>query len=171
MFVVSTVIKEVFEEKEKYGQRNPLVYIMLDELNKYAPKTGTSPIKDILLDIAERGRSLGMILIGAQQTASEVEKRIYANSAVKILGRIDPGEIESSEYGYLSPLMRKRSILSPPGELILHQPDIPYPLILNFPFPAWATNSEEVFTQPENSKDERILLENILGDFKSSPLV
>jgi DNA helicase HerA-like ATPase len=32
---------------------------MIDELNKYAPREGTSPIKDVLLDIAERGRSLG----------------------------------------------------------------------------------------------------------------
>ena len=34
--------------------------------------------------MAERGRSLGIILIGAQQTASEVERRVVANSA-------DPG--------------------------------------------------------------------------------
>ena len=48
------------------------------------PREGSSPIKEILLDVAERGRSLGIILIGAQQTASEVERRIVANSA-------DPG--------------------------------------------------------------------------------
>ena len=51
---------------------------MIDELNKYAPREGNSPIKDVLLDIAERGRSLGIILIGAQQTASEVERRIVS---------------------------------------------------------------------------------------------
>ena len=30
---------------------------MIDELNKYAPREGNSPIKEVLLDIAERGRS------------------------------------------------------------------------------------------------------------------
>ncbi len=45
---------------------------MLDELNKYAPKDSSSPIKEYLVDIAERGRSMNIILIGAQQTASEI---------------------------------------------------------------------------------------------------
>ena len=49
------------------------------------------PIKEILLDVAERGRSLGMILIGAQQTASEVERRVIANSAIRVVGRLDAG--------------------------------------------------------------------------------
>ena len=53
---------------------------MIDELNKYAPRDSSSPIKEVLLDIAERGRSLGVVLIGAQQTASEVERRIVSNS-------------------------------------------------------------------------------------------
>ena len=55
------------------------MFLVLDELNKYAPREGWSPIKEVLLDIAERGRSLGLILIGAQQTASEVERRVVAN--------------------------------------------------------------------------------------------
>ena len=42
-----------------------LRFIVLDELNKYAPRQGTSPIKEVLVDIAARGRSLGVILIGA----------------------------------------------------------------------------------------------------------
>ena len=33
--------------------------MVLDELNKYAPREGSRPIKEVLLDIAERGRSLG----------------------------------------------------------------------------------------------------------------
>ena len=65
---------------------------MLDELNKYAPREGSSPIKEVLLDIAERGRSLGVVLIGAQQTASEVERRIVTNSAIRVVGRLDPAE-------------------------------------------------------------------------------
>ena len=36
---------------------------------------GHEPIKDMLFDIAQRGRSLGVLLVGAQQTASEVEPR------------------------------------------------------------------------------------------------
>ena len=64
------MIKRLFEHKERMGRREPLQFLVLDELNKYAPREGWSPIKEVLLDIAERGRSLGIVLIGAQQTAS-----------------------------------------------------------------------------------------------------
>src|SRR5262249_8953599 len=78
-FVVGAVLKRMFEDKESLGTAEPLVFVVLDELNKYAPREGTGPIKEVLLDISERGRSLGIILIGAQQAASEVEGRIAAN--------------------------------------------------------------------------------------------
>ncbi len=43
-------------EKERVGRRpGPLQFVVLDELNKYAPREGSSPIKEILLDVAERG--------------------------------------------------------------------------------------------------------------------
>ena len=77
---------QAFERKERSGQARPLQFVVLDELNKYAPRDGSSPIKEILLDVAERGRSLGIILIGAQQTASEVERRVVANSAIRVVG-------------------------------------------------------------------------------------
>ena len=67
-FVVGVVLKRMFEDKEARGTAQPLVFTVLDELNRYAPRSGWSPIKEVLLDIAERGRSLGIILIGAQQT-------------------------------------------------------------------------------------------------------
>ncbi|MDR9450410.1 MAG: ATP-binding protein, partial [Acidimicrobiia bacterium] len=79
-FVVGVTVRRAFDEKERSGQSKELLLVVLDELNKYAPREGSSPIKEILLDVAERGRSLGVILIGAQQTASEVERRIIANS-------------------------------------------------------------------------------------------
>ncbi|HEY5578934.1 MAG TPA: ATP-binding protein, partial [Acidimicrobiia bacterium] len=79
-FVVGATVRRAFEEKERQGGPEELLVLVLDELNKYAPREGSSPIKEVLLDVAERGRSLGVILIGAQQTASEVERRIIANS-------------------------------------------------------------------------------------------
>ncbi len=58
-FVVGVILQAEFERKEKSGTAKPLLFVVLDELNKYAPREGTSPIKEVLLDIAERGRSLG----------------------------------------------------------------------------------------------------------------
>ena len=145
-FVVGVALKREFERKEAQGAARPLMLVVLDELNKYAPREGRSPIKDVLLDIAERGRSLGVILIGAQQTASEIEPRVVANCALRVAGRLDAAEAQRGEYGFLTPAARARASLLKPGTMILSQPEIPVPLLLRFPRPAWATRSEEAAT-------------------------
>jgi uncharacterized protein len=142
-FVVGVTLRTEFARKERQGTARPLMFVMLDELNKYAPREGDSPIKQILLDLAERGRSLGVILIGAQQTASEVERRILANCAIRVAGRLDAAEAARPEYGYLPPAQRQRATLAKPGTMFIAQPDIPVPLAVDFPFPAWATRPSE----------------------------
>ncbi|MEN3360180.1 MAG: hypothetical protein V7637_4162 [Mycobacteriales bacterium] len=141
-FVVGVVLAAETERKEAAGGGN-LLFVMLDELNKYAPREGSSPIKEILLDIAERGRSLGIILIGAQQTASEVERRIVANSSVRVVGRLDAAEASRPEYAFLPAAQRVRATLAKPGAMFISQPEIPVPLAVEFPFPAWATRESE----------------------------
>jgi DNA helicase HerA-like ATPase len=142
-FVVGVTLRAEFARKERQGTARPLMFVVLDELNKYAPREGDSPIKQILLDLAERGRSLGVILIGAQQTASEVERRILANCAIRVAGRLDAAEALRPEYGYLPAAQRQRATLAKPGTMFIAQPDIPVPLAVDFPFPAWATRPSE----------------------------
>jgi DNA helicase HerA-like ATPase len=142
-FVVGVVLAAETARKEAAGPSS-LLFTMIDELNKYAPREGASPIKDVLLDIAERGRSLGIILIGAQQTASEVERRIIANSAIRVVGRLDAAEASRPEYGFLPAAQRQRATIAKPGTMFVSQPEIPVPLAVDFPFPAWATRSGEV---------------------------
>jgi DNA helicase HerA-like ATPase len=142
-FVTGVVIKRLFEHKERMGKREPLAFVLLDELNRYAPREGWSPIKEVLLDVAERGRSLGMILVGAEQTASEVERRVIANSAFRVVGRLDTAEAQRGEYGFLPAVTRSRASILKPGSMILQQPHIPVPLQIRFPFPSWATRADE----------------------------
>lgn len=142
-FVVGVLLQKLFSQKEKRGQ-NPIVFIVLDELNKYAPREGRSPIKNLLVEIAERGRSLGIILIGAQQTASEVERRVVGQAAIRVVGRLDSAEAERPEYNFLTGSCRKRSLLLKSGSMFIHQPEVPSPLLVNFPFPAYATRQIEV---------------------------
>ena len=147
-FVVGVVLRQAFERKERSGVARPLQFVVLDELNKYAPRDGSSPIKEILLDIAERGRSLGIILIGAQQTASEVERRIVANASIRVVGRLDSAEARRDEYGFLPQVQRQRSTILKPGSMFVSQPEIPVPLLTEFPFPAWATRKSEAGASP-----------------------
>ena len=148
-FAVGAILRREFEKKERAGQTDELLFVVLDELNKYAPREGLSPIKEILLDIAERGRSLGIILIGAQQTASEVERRIIANSSIRVVGRLDSAEAARDEYGFLPTAHRRRAAIVKPGTMILSQPELPAPVVLEFPFPAWATRAKEAAPPPE----------------------
>ncbi len=143
-FVVGVTIRHLFDEKERTGSARPLTFLVLDELNKYAPREGSSPIKEILLDVAERGRSLGVILIGAQQTASEVERRIISNAAIRVVGRLDAAEASRPEYGFLPEAQRKRATIARPGTMFVNQPELPVPLVVEFPFPAWATRASEI---------------------------
>jgi DNA helicase HerA-like ATPase len=147
-FVVGVILKTEFDRKERAGTAKPLLFVVLDELNKYAPRDGTSPIKEVLLDIAERGRSLGVVLIGAQQTASEVERRILVNSAIKVVGRLDAAEVNRPEYGFLPAAQAKRALIAKPGTMFINQPDIPVPLVAEFPFPSWATRPSEAGPAP-----------------------
>jgi DNA helicase HerA-like ATPase len=146
-FVVGVVLAAETARKEDAGPGG-LLFTMIDELNKYAPREGSSPIKDVLLDIAERGRSLGIILIGAQQTASEVERRIVSNSAIRVVGRLDAAEAGRPEYGFLPASQRVRATIAKPGAMFVSQPQIPVPLAIEFPFPAWATRLSECGSPP-----------------------
>ena len=143
-FVVGALLNETFQEKEASGQRLPLSVIVLDELNKYAPREGSGPLKEMLIDIAQRGRSMGVLLVGAQQTASRVASEVLENAAIRVAGRLDAAEAERSEYGWMLPSTRARARLLKPGTMVISQPAIPVPLVVTFPFPPWATRKEEV---------------------------
>ncbi len=145
-FVVGVVLSEQIEAREgrQGSDRPPPLFVVVDELNKYAPRDGRSPIKELLLDIAERGRSLGVILVGAQQTASEVESRVVGQSSFRVVGRLDAAEAGRSEYRFLSAAARERARLLKPGTMIVSQPELPVPLLVQFPRPAWATRPSEV---------------------------
>jgi DNA helicase HerA-like ATPase len=153
-FVVGALLNETFAEKEATGQRLPLSVIVLDELNKYAPREGHSPIKEMLIDIAQRGRSLGVLLVGAQQTASRVAPEVLENAAIRVSGRLDAAEAERAEYGWMLPSTRARARLLKPGTMVVSQPSIPVPLVVSFPFPPWATRKEEVAADAEGDPFE-----------------
>jgi len=144
-FVVGALLSETFEAKQAEG-RQPLRFVVLDELNKYAPREGRGPLRELLTDVAERGRSLGVLLIGAQQAASAVDPAILRNAAVKVVGRLDAGE--AGEYRFLTPELRERATRFLPGTMVLDQPLIPAPLPVRFPFPPFATNASEARPDP-----------------------
>ena len=147
-FVVGALMRETFREKEETGQRLPLSVLVLDELNKYAPREGQSPLKEMLVDIAQRGRSLGVLMIGAQQSASRVAPDVLENASIRVTGRLDAAESERAEFGWMLPSTRARARLLKPGTMVLGQPAVPVPIVLSFPRVPWATRADEVLADP-----------------------
>jgi DNA helicase HerA-like ATPase len=114
------------------------VIIFVDELNKYAPATARgqeTPILDQVLDIAERGRSFGIVLFSAQQFLSAVHPRVVGNAATKILGRTDSSEINEGPYRFIDKEVRGHLTQLNKGELILSHPIYRQPVKITFPRP------------------------------------
>src|SRR5437899_3396842 len=63
--VTGVALQALLEDKERRGTRLPLTFLVLDELNRYAPREGWGPITEGLLGVAERGRSLGTTPLAA----------------------------------------------------------------------------------------------------------
>ena len=53
-------------------------------------------------------------------------------------------EAERPEYRFLPQSFRQRAGILQPGTMLVSQPDVPNPVLVNYPFPAWATRRDEV---------------------------
>jgi len=114
------------------------IVIFVDELNKYAPSgSRESPITQQVLDVAERGRSLGVILISAQQFMSAVHPRVTGNSATKIIGRTGSSEVNAPDYRFLDQDIRSAVTRLAKGELLVSHAIYRQPIKMIFPKPAY----------------------------------
>jgi uncharacterized protein len=117
------------------------VIIFADELNKYAPKsdTGGRSLTNVLLEVTERGRSLGIIMFGAEQFRSAVHDRILGNCSTNAYGRTSPVEMAKCPDYKFFPDSHKASITRlVQGSLLLQHAVFKTHLIkVRFPFPCY----------------------------------
>lgn len=141
MLVFGDLLKSVHSLKadppEDRGEPIPeKVIFFVDELNKYAPSgPRPSPLTELVLEIAERGRSLGVILISAQQFMSAVHNRITGNCATKIIGRSGSAEILQPDYRFLDNEIKANVTRLSKGELLLSHAVYRQPVKVIFPKP------------------------------------
>lgn len=141
-FIFGNVIRYVYDLKlGGDGNCNPpsKIIIFMDELNKYAstdiPKN--SPILRQILDIAERGRSLGIILFAAEQFRSAIHDRVTGNSSANAYGRTNAIEIEKKDYRYIPQVYKHMMTRLNQGEYIIHNPAFRTMLKIRFPKPIY----------------------------------
>src|SRR5687767_5355705 len=96
------------------------VVVFVDELNKFAPSGNIrTPLKDRLIDITARGRSLGLILFGAEQFASSVDNEIVENSSTYLFGRTETNELRHPNYAAFSEAVKAKLTMLPQGTLLV----------------------------------------------------
>lgn len=143
MLVFGDLLRTIYELKaepseERESSLPEKIIFFVDELNKYAPKgERTAPLTENVLEIAERGRSLGIILVSAQQFMSAVHPRVTGNCATKIIGRSSSSEVMSADYGFLDRDIRNNVTRLSKGELLLSHAVYRQPVKVVFPKPAY----------------------------------
>jgi hypothetical protein len=143
--VFARVVSQLREHLERRDLGVEHVVVFVDELNKYAPADGPDTyVRKMLLDIAERGRYLGLVLFGAQQFRSQVHRRVVGNSGTSLFGRMDPDELATPGYQTLAPATKARLATLEKGQLMVRHPHFGQAVFVRFPRPAVLTGREGV---------------------------
>ena len=115
------------------------IVIFIDELNKYAstevPKN--SPILRQVLDVAERGRSLGVVLFAAEQFRSAIHDRVTGNCSTHAYGRTNSIEVTKNDYKSIPPVYKTMMTRLNQGEYIIQNPIFRSLLSIKFPKPIY----------------------------------
>ena len=143
-FVFGDAIRAIYNLK--LGQNDNLNYnppskivIFIDELNKYASSDApkNSPILRQILDIAERGRSLGVILFAAEQFKSAIHSRVTGNCSTFAYGRTNSIEIAKSDYRFIPSVYKSMMTRLKQGGYIIQNPVFRSLLNIKFPKPIY----------------------------------
>ena len=140
-FVFGSVARAIYDLKLGAERDNipHKVIMFVDELNKYAsndvPKN--SPILKQLLDIAERGRSLGIILFSVEQFRSAIHDRVKGNCATAAYGRTNAIEVSKPDYRYIPKTYQNMMTRLSPGEYIISNPALRSLINVRFPRPTY----------------------------------
>jgi uncharacterized protein len=144
-FVFGDVVSAIYDLKlGQLDERNEdeipsKIIIFIDELNKYASKDvpKNSPILRKVLEVTERGRSLGIVLFSAEQFKSDIHDRVKGNCATHAYGRSNAIEVSKSDYQYVPSVYKSMMTRLKQGEYILQNPIFRSLLNIKFPKPIY----------------------------------
>jgi len=113
--------------------------IFIDELNKYASKDipKGSPILRQILEVTERGRSLGIVLFAAEQFRSNIIDRVTGNCSTHAYGRTNSIETSTKDYSSLPGTYRNMLTRLEQGDYLIQNPIFRSLLKIHFPRPIY----------------------------------
>lgn len=144
-FVFGDAVRTIYNLKlgeydGEFGINPPSrIIVFIDELNKYASKDTpkTSPILREILDVTERGRSLGVVLFGAEQFRSNIHQRVTGNCSTHAYGRTNSIEISTKDYSGLPSTYKNMLTRLNQGEYLIQNPIFRSLLKIKFPKPIY----------------------------------
>ncbi len=143
-FVFGDIVRSVYDlklgETDRPEDEIPKrIVIFVDELNKYAASSApkTSPILNNILEITERGRSMGIILFSAEQFKSAIHDRAKGNCSTHAYGRTNAIEISKPDYRFIPKVFTNMMTRLDKGDLIIEHPIFRTLLKIKFPFPSY----------------------------------
>ncbi len=144
-FVFGDAIRAIYDMKLGQSSREDdenipsKIIVFIDELNKYASKDVPkgSPILRHILDITERGRSLGIILFSAEQFKSSIHDRVKGNCATHAYGRTNAIELSQKDYSFIPSVYKGMMTRLKQGEYIIQNPVFRSLLNIKFPKPLY----------------------------------
>lgn len=115
------------------------IIVFIDELNKYASKDTPkySPILQEILDVTERGRSLGVVLFGAEQFRSNIHQRVTGNCSTHAYGRTNSIETSTKDYSSLPSTYKNMLTRLEQGDYLIQNPIFRSLLKIRFPKPIY----------------------------------
>ena len=144
-FVFGDAVRTIYNLKlGEYDSENGVkppsrIVIFIDELNKYASKDTpkSSPILREILDVTERGRSLGVILFGAEQFRSNIHQRVTGNCSTHAYGRTNSIETSTKDNGSLPTTYKNMLTRLEQGDYLIQNPIFRSLLKIKFPKPIY----------------------------------
>lgn len=143
-FIVAAIFSQVMIARTGTNAVPNLAYVLvIDELNRWAPKGASDPITRLIEKVVAEMRSQGIVLFGAQQQASQVSPRVIENSSIRALGRTGSLELSQPLWGFLSAAAKRRAQNLQADEKLVCQVNLREPMQVRVPFPYWAMRRAE----------------------------
>jgi hypothetical protein len=147
--IFTRVIAELRERMEQRDLGVDSVVVVVDELNQYAPNTNRETyVMRTLRDICARGRYLGLVLFGAQQFRSQVDRQVVGNCSTALYGRIEMEELAQPGYAIFGDAAKEKLGALAPGEMLVRHPYFNQPIFVRFPRPALMRGQDGLKTYP-----------------------
>lgn len=144
-FVVGSILKQAVQARKSSDAILNLRYaIMLDELNRFAPRGAKDELTQLLEQVSTEMRSQGVILLGAQQFASQVSIKVVEMASIRALGRTGPAELTDKIWSVLEKPTKQTATKLSIKEKLVWQPTFRQPMLVKMPMNPWADKRDHI---------------------------